>query len=144
MGTPSLGPFQSSKRKPMAVMDQRNRESAAFSGLSEHTAAISSTLVVDIEKSFRLRMTEVASLRQAVATALLNLAYCLLDFRPAARLYVEVSFLVPLSAAFGWSPITPLSGQTLNAGHFWQPTTIAIGQRVTEAPLLIGRRKYSV
>jgi hypothetical protein len=28
------------------------------------------------------------------------------------------------------SPITPLSGQILNAGHFWQPATMAIGQSV--------------
>ena len=26
--------------------------------------------------------------------------------------------------------MTPFSGQTLNAGHFLQPATIAIGQRV--------------
>ena len=32
--------------------------------------------------------------------------------------------------AGGLSPITPLSGQILNAGHFWQPATMAIGQSV--------------
>ena len=34
----------------------------------------------------------------------------------------------------GWSPSTVLSGQILNAGHFWQPTTMAIGQTVTVVP----------
>jgi hypothetical protein len=30
----------------------------------------------------------------------------------------------------GWSPMTVFSGQTLNAGHFWLPATMAIGHRV--------------
>ncbi len=32
--------------------------------------------------------------------------------------------------AFGWSPRTVLRGQTLKAGHFSQPATMAIGQSV--------------
>jgi hypothetical protein len=35
-----------------------------------------------------------------------------------------------LAAGPGASPITDFRGQTLKAGHFWQPATIAIGQRV--------------
>jgi hypothetical protein len=30
----------------------------------------------------------------------------------------------------GWSPITDFNGQTLNAGHFWHPATMAIGHSV--------------
>jgi hypothetical protein len=37
------------------------------------------------------------------------------------------------------SPITPLSGQILNAGHFWQPATMAIGQRVMMIPVEMTR-----
>jgi hypothetical protein len=36
------------------------------------------------------------------------------------------------SAGLTWSPITPLSGQILKAGHFAQPVTIAMGQRVMD------------
>jgi hypothetical protein len=34
----------------------------------------------------------------------------------------------------GWSPSTVFSGQTLKAGHFRQPATIAIGQTVIFEP----------
>jgi hypothetical protein len=33
-------------------------------------------------------------------------------------------------SAFGGLPMTPLSGQILNAGHFSQPATMAIGHSV--------------
>jgi hypothetical protein len=33
-------------------------------------------------------------------------------------------------SGFGGLPMTPLSGQILNAGHFSQPATMAIGQSV--------------
>jgi hypothetical protein len=33
-----------------------------------------------------------------------------------------------LSLFAGWSPITDVSGQTLNTGHLAQPTAIAMGQ----------------
>jgi uncharacterized protein (DUF1810 family) len=36
-------------------------------------------------------------------------------------------------ASFTWSPITLFSGHTLNAGHFLQPATMAIGHRVMRA-----------
>jgi hypothetical protein len=35
-----------------------------------------------------------------------------------------------VGADFFWSPITPLSGQILNAGHLAQPAAMAIGHRV--------------
>jgi hypothetical protein len=38
--------------------------------------------------------------------------------------------------AGGASPSTPLSGQILKAGHFWQPATTAIGQSVMGIPQL--------
>jgi uncharacterized protein (DUF1810 family) len=36
-------------------------------------------------------------------------------------------------SSFTWSPITFFSGHTLNAGHFLQPATMAIGHRVMRA-----------
>ncbi len=38
------------------------------------------------------------------------------------------------TGAAGLSPSTPLSGQILKAGHFWQPATIAMGQMVMMVP----------
>jgi len=52
----------------------------------------------------------------------------------AERDFGEVLVLASGSGAFGWSPIKRLSGQILNAGHFWQPATMAIGQIVTGIP----------
>jgi hypothetical protein len=37
--------------------------------------------------------------------------------------------------AFGMSPSRVLAGQIRNAGHFWQPATMAIGQMVMGIPL---------
>jgi hypothetical protein len=37
-------------------------------------------------------------------------------------------------AASFWSPMTPFSGQTLNTGHFWQPTVMATGQMTMVFP----------
>lgn len=37
------------------------------------------------------------------------------------------------ASSFAWSPITPFSGHTVNAGHFLQPATMAIGHRVMRA-----------
>ena len=48
------------------------------------------------------------------------------------------------SGVFGWSPIKRLSGQILNAGHFWQPTTMAIGQIVMGIPVWSGGKKFSM
>ncbi|MCF8179679.1 MAG: hypothetical protein K9J74_14320 [Sulfuritalea sp.] len=42
--------------------------------------------------------------------------------------------------AGGVSPITPLSGHILNAGHFRQPTAMAIGQRVMNVPVNVRKR----
>ena len=39
-------------------------------------------------------------------------------------------FASAAGTSFGTSPITLFKGQTANAGHFLQPTTIAIGQSV--------------
>jgi hypothetical protein len=38
--------------------------------------------------------------------------------------------LPPAGGLLGWSPITVFSGHTLNAGHFWQPATTAMGHSV--------------
>jgi hypothetical protein len=51
--------------------------------------------------------------------------------------YLRIVFLcVALcgSTAFGGLPNTPFSGQILNAGHFSQPATTAIGHRVIAEP----------
>ena len=45
------------------------------------------------------------------------------------------------SGVFGWSPSKRLSGQILNAGHFWQPATMAIGQIVMGNPVWSGGKK---
>jgi hypothetical protein len=51
---------------------------------------------------------------------------------------MSYGFFAPLPPAgggfVGWSPRTVFSGQTLNAGHFRQPATIAIGQTVICGP----------
>jgi hypothetical protein len=56
----------------------------------------------------------------------------------AARDFGEGLILASGSGTFGWSPIKRLSGQILNAGHFWQPATMAIGQIVTGIPVWSG------
>ena len=52
----------------------------------------------------------------------------------AVPYFVAADFFAPVrlggSAAFGGLPMTPFSGQILNAGHFSQPATRAIGQSV--------------
>jgi hypothetical protein len=55
-------------------------------------------------------------------------------FFAAARRFVTVLGLAWISGAGGLSPITPLSGQILKAGHFWQPAMMAIGQSVMGIP----------
>ncbi len=47
---------------------------------------------------------------------------------------VEAAAAGLLSLSAGALPITPLSGQILNAGHFSQPVTMAIGQSVMGFP----------
>lgn len=64
----------------------------------------------------------------------------LLFFREAAeRGFAPVVALVFTSGvgagAGGMSPISPLAGQILKAGHFLQPTARAIGQRVMGIPV---------
>lgn len=49
-------------------------------------------------------------------------------FAPDVAFEVATGFSSP---ALGASPITPLSGQILKAGHFAQPVTMAMGQSVT-------------
>lgn len=44
---------------------------------------------------------------------------------------------------FGTSPMTVLSGQTENAGHFAHPTASAMGQSVMTAPLAVKGRAYA-
>ena len=62
-------------------------------------------------------------------------------FAAAARGFLGVAALAGTSvdAAGGLSPITPLSGQILNAGHFLQPTAMAMGQMVMAIPVRDGR-----
>src|SRR5487761_2138249 len=50
--------------------------------------------------------------------------------RPRRVAYFFLGAAAFASSAFGASPITDLSGHTEKAGHFLQPTTIAIGQSV--------------
>ncbi len=74
---------------------------------------------------------------------LLRLSASLAAFTFFAAGIVERDFDVALilasgSGAFGLSPISPLSGQILNAGHLWQPATMAIGQIVTGSPFWNG------
>ena len=63
-----------------------------------------------------------------------------------ARNYLSRRALADLSRGFGAtssgflkSPITPFKGQTENAGHFLQPTAIAIGQSVIWTSFSRGR-----
>jgi hypothetical protein len=60
-------------------------------------------------------------------------AHCL-AMGVADRYFVPADFFAPVrlcgSAAFGGLPMTPFSGQILNAGHFSQPATTAIGHSV--------------
>ena len=60
-------------------------------------------------------------------------------FRAAADLRGFAAGFASATGAGGLSPITPLSGQILNAGHFWQPATMAIGQRVMMIPVEVTR-----
>jgi hypothetical protein len=46
-------------------------------------------------------------------------------------LVLRAAFLgASVTDGFAWSPMMPLSGQILKAGHFAQPVTTAIGQSV--------------
>ena len=47
------------------------------------------------------------------------------------------------STGFGTSPMTVLSGQMENAGHFEHPTASAMGQSVMTAPLAVNERAYA-
>ncbi len=60
-------------------------------------------------------------------------------FRVAPDLRGFAAGFALAAGAGGLSPITPLSGQILNAGHFWQPATMAIGQRVMVIPVEVTR-----
>jgi len=51
-------------------------------------------------------------------------------FLPAAGLVAGFGTSASFSGLAGWSPRTRVNGQTENAGHFLQPTAIAIGQMV--------------
>jgi len=59
--------------------------------------------------------------------------------RTVAGLAVYLRLSPPDSLAGGsalglWSPSVDLAGQTLNTGHFLQPTAIATGQSVMDTP----------
>jgi hypothetical protein len=78
--------------------------------------------------------------------------YCFFFRAAAARGFAAVLVLaLALGAgtgigvgAGGLSPIIPLSGQILKAGHFLQPTTMAIGQIVMGIPVMLtGRAQYA-
>jgi hypothetical protein len=56
-------------------------------------------------------------------------------FLRAAALRGFVGAAAKAAGFDGWSPMTPLSGQILKAGHFWQPATMAIGQMVMGTPV---------
>ncbi len=56
-------------------------------------------------------------------------------FRLAADLRGLAAAFASATGAGGLSPITPLSGQILKAGHFWQPATMAMGQMVMALPI---------
>ena len=59
----------------------------------------------------------------------------------AAALFVGLAALALIcgvvTGASGMSPSRRLTGQILNAGHFLQPTAMAIGQIITWSPLRV-------
>lgn len=67
-------------------------------------------------------------------TALPN-NFCYFFFALPSLLAADGLPSLPLASAGLASPITPFKGQILKAGHFSQPVTMAIGQRVMVAPV---------